>query len=89
VAPEGEGRDAVHEVYDSAGLGRAIRSLRRAKGWTQAHLAVWLGVSRHTVIALEQGGPVNVSVVMTAVTLLGGKLVVVPKEATLVETGGR
>jgi DNA-binding XRE family transcriptional regulator len=75
----------VHEAYDPAGLGRAIRALRRAKGWTQAELAEWLGVNRQTVIALEQGGPVSVPVAVRAISLLGGKLVVVPKDAIIPE----
>jgi DNA-binding XRE family transcriptional regulator len=75
----------VREVYDVAGLGRSIRALRRAKGWTQAELAAWLGVNRQTVIALERGGPVSVSVAVRAVTLLGAKLVVAPKDAIISE----
>lgn len=75
----------VQEVYDVAGLGRSIRALRRAKGWTQAQLAAWLGVNRQTVIALERGGPVSVSVAVKAISLLGGKLIVAPKDATISE----
>ena len=75
----------VREVYDPAGLGRTIRVLRRAKGWTQAQLAEWLGVNRQTVIALEQGGPVSVTVAVKAIALLGGKLVVAPKGAIIAE----
>jgi DNA-binding XRE family transcriptional regulator len=73
----------VREVYDPAGLGRSIRALRRAKGWTQAQLAAWVGVSRQTVIALEQGGPVSMSVAVKAISLLGSKLVIVPKDAVM------
>jgi DNA-binding XRE family transcriptional regulator len=76
----------VREVYDPAGFGRSIRALRRAKGWTQAQLASWLGVSRQTVIALEQGGPVSVSVAVKAVALLGGKLVVAAKDSIIAES---
>ena len=32
-----------------------IRELRAARGWSQAHLADLLGVSRQTVIAIETG----------------------------------
>jgi DNA-binding XRE family transcriptional regulator len=78
----------VREVYDLAGLGRSIRALRRAKGWTQAELAAWLGVNRQTVIALERGGPVSVSVAVRAVSLLGGKLIVAPKESIISEGEG-
>lgn len=76
----------MREVYDPAGFGRSIRALRRAKGWTQAQLASWLGVSRQTVIALEQGGPVSVSVAVKAVALLGGKLVVAAKDSIIAES---
>ena len=33
----------------------AIRELRAARGWSQAHLAGLLDVSRQTVIAIENG----------------------------------
>jgi putative transcriptional regulator len=33
----------------------AIRDLRGARGWSQAHLAELLDVSRQTVIAIETG----------------------------------
>lgn len=32
-----------------------IRELRTARGWSQAHLAALLAVSRQTVIAIETG----------------------------------
>lgn len=75
----------MHEVYDPAGFGRSIRALRRAKGWTQAQLAAWLDVSRQTVIALEQGGQVSMPVAVKAASLLGSKLVIVPKDAVMTE----
>ncbi|MDB5749238.1 MAG: Cro/Cl family transcriptional regulator [Massilia sp.] len=33
----------------------AIRELRAARGWSQAHLAELLDVSRQTIIAIETG----------------------------------
>ena len=33
----------------------AIRDLRAARGWSQAHLAELLDVSRQTIIAIETG----------------------------------
>jgi putative transcriptional regulator len=33
----------------------ALRDLRAARGWSQAHLAELLDVSRQTVIAIETG----------------------------------
>jgi Predicted transcriptional regulators len=78
----------MREAYDPAGLGRAIRGLRNDRAWTQETLAQWLDVSRPTVIALEQGGPVSLVVAMKAIALLGGKIVVTSKDA-IVSDGGR
>ena len=75
----------MREAYDPIGLGQAIRALRNARGWTQATLAQWLGVSRPTVIALERGGPVSLVVAMKAIALLGGKIVVTSKDAIVSE----
>ncbi len=36
-------------------LGRAVRALRRSKGWTQARLAEEAGVGRDAVVKLERG----------------------------------
>ena len=69
----------MHEAHDPSGLGRAIRALRRGKGWKQDQLAAWLGVNRQTVISLEHGGPVSLPVAMRAISLLGAKVLVVPK----------
>lgn len=73
------------EAYDAVDLGRAVRRLRSARGSTQDALAEWLGVSRQTVISLEHGGPVSVTVAMRAMALLGAKVVVVRKDARLEE----
>ena len=75
----------MREAYDAIGLGRAIRALRNARGWTQATLAQWLDVSRPTVIALERGGPVSLVVAVKAIALLGGKIVVTSKDAIVSE----
>ena len=75
----------MREAYDPIGLGQAIRALRNARGWTQATLAQWLGVSRPTVIALERGGPVSLVVAVKAIALLGGKIVVTSKDAIVSE----
>jgi DNA-binding XRE family transcriptional regulator len=76
----------MREAYDPASLGRAIRALRTARGWTQETLAQWLDVSRPTVIALERGGPVSLVVAMKAIALLGGKIVVTSKDAIVSES---
>jgi DNA-binding XRE family transcriptional regulator len=76
----------LHEAYDTSDLGRGIRRLRTDRKLTQEQLAAWLGVSRQTVVSLERGGPVSVAVAMRAVAILGGKLVVAPKDTILAET---
>ncbi len=78
----------LHDAYDASGLGRGIKQLRTDRGLTQEQLAAWLGVSRQTVVSLERGGPVSVTVAMRALAMLGGKVVVAPKDAIVVETKG-
>ncbi len=77
----------MRDAYDSASFGRAIRAIRQERAWTQAKLAEWLGVSRQTVIALEQGGPVSLIVALKAVSVLGARIVVAPKGVVLSEVG--
>ncbi len=74
------GMSLMHEARDPVGVGRAIRGLRRDKGWTQDELASWLGVNRQTIISLERGGPVSLPVAMKAISILGAKVLVVPKD---------
>jgi DNA-binding XRE family transcriptional regulator len=76
------------EVFDAADLGRAIRRLRKERGWTQVELAEWLDVNPITVGRMERGHPVAITVAMRAITLLGAKAVVVPKWAS-VEVAGK
>lgn len=59
-----------HDIFNAAQLGEAIRSLRRARKWSQDELGQWLGVSRPTVIKLERGNS-NVGLALRALTLLG------------------
>ncbi len=73
----------MREAYDATELGSAIRGLRRARDWTQAELASWLGVSRQTVIALEHGAPVSVVIALRAISLLGAKVVVATKDSVV------
>lgn len=70
----------LDEAYSASDLGRAIKRLRRARRMTQASLADWCGVSRQTVVSMEHGGPVAVTVALRAITLLGAKVVVAPKD---------
>ena len=74
---------SIDEAYSAADIGRAIKRLRRKRGMTQATLAEWCGVSRQTVVSMEQGGPVAMTLSLKALALLGAKIVVAPKSAIL------
>jgi DNA-binding XRE family transcriptional regulator len=39
----------------SSKLGRQVKTLRLEKGWSQAKMAAFLGVSTRTVVQLEHG----------------------------------
>ncbi len=53
-------------------LGAMIKAARLERGMSQAELSQRLGVSRHTVIALEKGEPkVSVGSVFEAATIVG------------------
>ena len=75
------------EVFDAADLGRAIRRLRKERGWTQVELAEWLDVNPITIGRMERGRPVAITVAMRAIGLLGAKVVVVPKWASVEVSG--
>lgn len=65
------------------GLGRAIRDLRRERGWTQADLAGWLGVVRSTIVRMEAGRHPALARFADALSLLGADVLVVPRGARL------
>jgi DNA-binding XRE family transcriptional regulator len=67
------------DAYDARDLGLAIRRLRKRRGWTQVELAEWLGVNPVTVGRLEHGNPVALTIAMRAISLLGAKVVIVPR----------
>ena len=75
----------MDEAYNAEGFGRATRRARRARGWTQADLASWLGASRQTVVKLEAGGPVSLPFAMKALSMLGSKAVIARKSQLIVE----
>jgi DNA-binding XRE family transcriptional regulator len=75
----------MDEAYDAEGFGSAIRQARRARGWTQADLALWLGANRQTVLKLEAGGPVSLPFAMKALSMLGSKAVIARKSQRFVE----
>ena len=59
------------DIFEAQDFGRSIRELRRQRGWSQAVLAEWLGVTRPTVAKLETTGDVSAALVVRALTLLG------------------
>ena len=63
-------------VYDAADVGRAVRILRRRRGWSQSDLAEWLGVHRVTVSKLERGGTVDLPLVIRALSVLGARVTI-------------
>jgi transcriptional regulator with XRE-family HTH domain len=52
-------------------LGDAVRTERKRKGLTQAQLAQMSGVSKRTILALEQGGNASRNVIQKVVGVLG------------------
>lgn len=77
------------DIFEVEDFGRAVRELRRQRGWSQAFLAEWLGVTRPTVAKLESTGAVNAELVVRALTLLGAVPTVHLKTTRLVlDTAG-
>lgn len=72
--------DHFTPVYGAADIGRAVRDLRRGRGWSQSDLAEWLGVHRVTVAKLEHGGAVDLPLVMRAFAVLGADVRIVERE---------
>lgn len=59
---------------DPVMVGRAIRDIRRAIGWTQRDLARRAGVSQSTVAALEQGhGSVSIEMAQRVLRAMGAR----------------
>lgn len=68
-------------AYSTEDVGRHIARLRRDQGRTQEEFARSLGVHRSTLSSLENGGPVSSELMVKAISLLGSRLVIVPKAA--------
>lgn len=66
-------------AYDARDLGTSVSRARKRLGLTQAELAERLGVTRTTVVRLEQGESVAVDTVMSALSECGQAIAVVPK----------
>lgn len=59
-------------------LGRAIAELRKARGLLQTNLAANAGISRNTLIALEDTGNGKLSTILTVLSLLKAELLLAP-----------
>ncbi|MCW2131654.1 MULTISPECIES: helix-turn-helix transcriptional regulator [Crystallibacter] len=66
--------------YGAADFGRYVRQQRKAQGMTQGELAEWVGVSRGTIIAFENGsGSVSLDTALKALEILGSYFALAPK----------
>ena len=75
--------------YSLEQLGEFLQDARKAKGWRQADFARMLGVSHATLSALEQGKNTSTATMQKALQLLGYRMVIVPKSASVrVSEGG-
>lgn len=70
-------------AWSSEEIGRHIAELRKSRGIRQAEFARQLGVSRTTLSALENGGSVSFKLAVRAVSHLGSRFVIVPKDASV------
>lgn len=70
--------DRFH-IYDATDVGRAVRTLRRRRAWSQSDLAEWLGVHRVTVSKLERGGTVDLPLAIRALSILGARITIDPR----------
>ncbi|WP_216699720.1 helix-turn-helix domain-containing protein [Arthrobacter sp. H5] len=66
--------------YDPVDFGRYLRARRRHQEMTQAELAEWVGVSRPTLAALENGvGGVSLETALKTLSILGDFFALAPK----------
>lgn len=72
MSASNDNNSLIARVYDAAGLGQTVRTLRVARGWTQTELAEWIGVHRVTVAKLERGGAIDVPLALKAIAMLDG-----------------
>ena len=63
---------------DAAGLGAQLRAQRRKLHLTQHQLAALAGISRRTIISIEQGGPSELSKVFAILRALDLQMQVGP-----------
>ena len=70
-------------ILNPSALGEKIRSLRRAKGYTQQRLAEKAHCNRKTIIGLEAGENVAMYTLFRVVSALGMALEIVDKRIDL------
>ena len=70
--------------YSLEQMGEFMQEARKAQGMTQETFAKMLGVSHATLSNLEQGKNTSTATLQKALHLLGYRLVIVPKAASVV-----
>ena len=70
-------------AYSYEDIGQFLREARRARGITQAQMAKKLGFSTVTLSALETGKNVSSAKVERYLQMLGYRMVIVPKSASV------
>lgn len=74
--------DYIVRIHTAAQLGAATRAQRNAQGLTQAELAGRAGISRRTLIAIEQGHPAGeIGRVLDVLHALGLDIALTPAPA--------
>lgn len=70
-------------AYSSGDLGEFLAAARKERGISQAEMARLLGFSAVTLSALETGKSVSTAKVEKYLQMLGFRLVIAPKSATI------
>lgn len=70
--------------YSLAQLGEFLQEYRRSKSIKQADFAKTIGVSHTTLSNLEQGKNTSTETLQKALSMLGLRLVIVPKTAHVI-----
>jgi transcriptional regulator with XRE-family HTH domain len=78
-----EEADMWTNAYSYEDIGQFLREARRARGITQAQMAKKLGFSTVTLSALETGKNVSSAKVERYLQMLGYRMVIVPKSASV------
>ena len=70
-------------AYSLEQFGEFVREARRSRGYTQVEFAKMVGTSHATLSNLENGKPVSSALLMRSLLVLGSRIVVAPKSATV------